>query len=250
MQTTDTATKTLGTSLKILRLAAFSATPVTARELGQALDIPRSTLYRFLKTLVQYGFLIQTRHGYIVGPYVSQVSPSPAEDWLQSHACRTQLAAIAEDIQETVVLTVIRWPHAYALTAVEGPQSVRWSFTAGSRHPLYAGASAKALLAFLSDDALEDYRRVTPLLPLASASVTSWPKLLAQIQDIRAQRYCISDSEVDEGVTALAVPVFYHQQILASISVVGPAFRFTPADHVLTLQRHAQEVERQLAAWS
>ncbi|MCL4351244.1 MAG: hypothetical protein M1318_01150 [Firmicutes bacterium] len=162
--------------------------------------------------------------------------------------CRQQLADIAHEIQETVVLTVIRWPYAFALDAVEGPRAVRWSFTVGTRHPLYAGASAKVLLAFVSDEALEDYRRVTSLTPLNDKHTpATWAVLRRQIQQIRSQHFCVSYSEVDEGVAAVAVPLFVHGMVMASISGVGPTFRFNPESHVQTLRKHVSAMEREFA---
>ena len=238
------ATKTLGMGLRILRALEFAGGPVSAQDLSRRLEIPRSTIYRFLKTLVQQGFAMQTSQGYLAGPYVTQASRSAEENWLRSSECRERLASIAEEMEETTVLTVIRWPSALALAAVEGPRAVRWSFTAGTRHPLYAGASAKVLLAFLSDEALNDYSHLSPLLALNNGeSVQSWAELRQQLDEIRVQQFCISHGEVDEGVAAVAVPIFSHGHILASVSVVGPAFRFDPRFHSSVLQNRVMEME-------
>lgn len=235
--------KTLVTGLRIVRFLEFSKEPVSAQELSRWLGLPRSTTYRFLKTLVQQGFVVQSSSGFMVGPYVNQASRGEAENALRTSGCRQHLAAIAEDIQETVVLTVIRWPYAFALDAVEGPRAVRWSFEAGTHHTLYAGASAKVLLAFLSDEALEDYSHVTSLTSPGRQTSLTWPILKEQIKDIRAQQFCVSYGEVDEGVAALAVPVFFHGAVIASISVVGPTFRFNPESYTPTLQKHVRDVE-------
>lgn len=241
------ATKTLGMGLRILRILDFAAGPLSAQDMSRRLGIPRSTIYRFLKTLVQQGFAVQTSQGYSAGPYVTQVSRSAEENWLRSSGCRERLASIAEEIEETTVLTVIRWPDAFALAAVEGPRAVRWSFTAGTRHPLYAGASAKVLLAFLAREALDDYSLVTPLIARNnSESVLSWAELKKQLEEIRVQQFSVSYGEVDEGVAALAVPIFSHGHILASVSVVGPAFRFDPTAYSSILQSRSKAIESEL----
>lgn len=238
--------KSLAMGLRILRVVELAEDPVPAQKIIQTLDMPRSTTYRLLKTLGDQGFIEQTSRGFVPGLYLTQTSRSRAEEHLQSVACRDVLSSIADAIQETVVLTVIRWPHAFALAAVEGPRAVRWSFTAGTRHPLYAGASAKVLLAYLSDDVLADYQHVTPFVPTSTHGPQCWDDVQRQIVQIRHDGYCISHGEVDEGVAALAVPLRWGSRLVGSVSVVGPEFRFAPTNHVSTLRDMVSRMEEDL----
>lgn len=238
--------KSLVSGLRVMRLLEMSESPVTAQQIGQALNMPRSTVYRLLKTLSDQGFIEPTSRGLIPGLYLTQTSRNPVEGKLQSGSCRDLLSAIAEAIEETVVLTVVRWPHAFALAAVEGPRAVRWSFTAGSRHPLYAGASAKVLLAYLSDEALADYEAVMSFFPTGSRGPQCWDDVFRQVTEIRGNGYCISRGEVDEGVAALAFPIRQGARVVGSISVVGPEFRFQPHKHVATLGEMVARIEKDI----
>lgn len=238
--------KSLTVGLRILRVVEMAEKSVSAQEMIQLLELPRSTVYRLLKTLADQGFIEQTASGFIPGLYLTQTSRNSYEQRFQSVAGRDALSAIAQTLQETVVLTVIRWPHAYALAAVEGPRAVRWSFTAGTRHPLYAGASAKVLLAYLPDDALADYQQMTPFVPVSDHGPQCWDDVQHQILQIRSHGYCMSHGEVDEGVAALALPVHLGRRLVGSVSVVGPEFRFTPNDHVATLQKMVARIEEDL----
>lgn len=238
--------KSLALGLRILRVVELAENPVSAQKIIHLLDIPRSTAYRLLKTLGDQGFIQQTSHGFVPGLYLTLTSRGRVEEKLQGGACQDVLSAIASAIQETVVLTVIRWPHAYALVAVEGLRAVRWSFKAGTRHPLYAGASAKVLLAFLSDDAFHDYQQVTPFIPTSTQGPQCWNDVQRQLRQIRNNGYCISHGEVDEGVAALAVPLQWGSQLVGSVSVVGPEFRFVPAEHVSTLRHGVARIEQDL----
>lgn len=249
MATSDTM-KSLSAGLRILRLVELGDHPVPAHSLSKILDMPRSTTYRVLKTLQEHGFIEQTPRGFIPGLYLTQASRSSAEEGLRSAACRDALSAIADTIEETVVLTVVRWPHAYALAAVEGPRAVRWSFTAGTRHPLYAGASAKVLLAFQSDAALNDYQQATRFAATSSHGPQSWDDVRRQVEQIRESGYCISYGEVDEGVAALAVPLRWGSRLVGSVSVVGPEFRFIPTEHISTLCSMVARLERELGGYS
>lgn len=238
--------KSLALGLRVLRTVEIAEDPVPAQKIIQTLGLPRSTTYRLLKTLTDQGFVEQTARGFIPGLYLTQTSRSRAEAALQGDAGREALSAIADAMQETVVLTVIRWPHAYALVAVEGPRAVRWSFVAGTRHPLYAGASAKVLLAHLFDDVLADYQQVTPFVPMSAQGPQSWDDVQRQVAQIRDDGYAISHGEVDEGVAALAFPVRWRSHLVGSVSVVGPAFRFVPTHHVATLRDMVARMENDL----
>jgi DNA-binding IclR family transcriptional regulator len=58
--------------------------------------------------------------------------------------------------------------------------------------------------------------------------VTDPKALLIELERVRAQGYACTVEELEEGLNAVAAPIFAdNNQVIASISVSGPSFRLT-----------------------
>src|SRR5690606_15619950 len=76
----------------------------------------------------------------------------------------------------------------------------------GSRGPLYAGGSAKAILAFMSE---ADQVRVAngPKTPFTPHTLTDATALLIELGRIRERGYSVDDQELVMGVFCVGVPI-------------------------------------------
>jgi DNA-binding IclR family transcriptional regulator len=113
------------------------------------------------------------------------------------------------------------------VTVVEhGPNALGYNYEIGDRGPVYAGASGKAILAFLAGNVIDSILK-KPLTPLTEATIVDPAQLRQELEKIRRVGYAISKAERAPHGTGFAVPV-----ILKSGSVVGsvglsiPFFRF------------------------
>ncbi len=71
---------------------------------------------------------------------------------------------------------------------------------------------------------LGELRSYTP------ATITDRGRLDAELAEVRAKGYAVAADELDLGLTAVAAPVRNaHGEIIASVSVSGPTFRFGAA---------------------
>ena len=129
-------------------------TPVLgAAEIVERMALPRSTVYRFVRSLRAKGLLESTGRGLYrlgwrtveLGRLAATLSPRLAATALPV------MQALAASTRETVVLTVPRGLRAVCLERVESPEALRLSFTVGVELPIERGASAKVLLAFLDE---------------------------------------------------------------------------------------------------
>jgi len=78
----------------------------------------------------------------------------------------------------------------------------------GARIPLYATASGKTILAFLSKREIEQYISKEELRPLTQATITDSAVLLRELETVRSELLAFSRQERFEGLSAMAVPVF------------------------------------------
>jgi DNA-binding IclR family transcriptional regulator len=73
-----------------------------------------------------------------------------------------------------------------------------------------------------------DARLAAPLERFTPRTMTDVKTLRTELERVRAQGYASTVEELEEGLNAVAAPVFADNgQVIAAISVSGPSFRLT-----------------------
>lgn len=236
--------------LDVLLLFNDSRPELTAGQISNLIDTPRSTTYRYIRTLRHKGFLERTDHDtFRPGPRLLQFTALAGTQEDVGALARPIMEELCRQSQETVLLTRISNRHAVCVERVETPQAVRISFERGHIQPLHAGASSKILLAYVPRDQIEDHL-LLPLQAFTENTITDPAALKEELCQIRRRGYCLSESEVDLGATAVAVPILDHNQALvAGLSIAGPTFRMgreVVEQHLNRLRTAATTIQEQL----
>jgi DNA-binding IclR family transcriptional regulator len=237
--------------LDILLLFDKTQRELSADAISSLINAPRSTTYRYIRTLCDKGFLARTAQGsYQPGPGLLQYAYLVFDESDISQIALPVMEQIMQETNETVLLTRKFGRHSVCAERVEGSQAIRITFERGRTQPLHAGASSKILLAYAGSKEWEHYVS-TPLEQSTPNTITDPDELIAQLHDIREQGYCISEGEVDEGSLAIALPILNkHEQLVAGLSVAGPAFRFDDSKikhHLSILRAGVATIQEQLA---
>ena len=96
----------------------------------------------------------------------------------------------------------------------------------GITHPLHAGSSSKAFLAWLPETEILQYLK-RKLKPVTSNTPTDPAKIVYELRQIRTRGYSQSVGERQEGSASVAAPIFDRSGTpIAVISICGPADRF------------------------
>ena len=237
--------------LDVLLLFDATRPELTADEIGRLIGAPRSTTYRYIRTLRAKGLLERTeRDSLRLGPRMMQFSAALRQQRDVGSIALPHMEALARETRETVLLTRRSNQYAVCVERVEGSHAVRITFDRGHIQPLHAGASSKILLAHVPPERLEAYL-LLPLHAYTAATVTDMATLQDQLAQIRAQGYCVTEGEVDEGAVAVAVPIKDGRgQPVAGLSTAGPSFRMgdeVVAAHLALLRPAATAIGEQLA---
>lgn len=196
---------------------------VRADELGAMLDIPVSTVYRYLRTLADFGFV--DRHGasFRLGPKLRiGTGANVSAERLIALADPALRMLVAETGETAVVVRRIGLA-SVCLHQIESDEALRVTLEPGSMHPLYAGAPGRVLLAFAPPDVLEEVlaqglRRITADSPTEA-------ELRDTLGSIVMTGFAMSQGELIKGSVAVAAPVFREDGIVGAIALIGPAFR-------------------------
>jgi DNA-binding IclR family transcriptional regulator len=210
--------------LQVLTALASHGKAMSVKDMLGATGLAQSTLYRQIALLKRWGFVTEDGGHYAPGPVSLQLALGFDMNSLLVEASRDGMAQLARTSQESVGLVVAVNDQLICLDMIESTQSLRCSFEKGRAVPLSAGASARSLLAFMSDKA-----RADALDRLHGGDLAARTSLDTELRAVRAQGYAMSDGEVDPGVWGVSAPVFRRAgrgaAASASITLMAPSSR-------------------------
>ena len=205
------------------------------RELSSELSFSPATVQRILQVLKAYEFIRQdpkTRQYYIGNIFYRFLENLNTANNLTSIG-REYLEEVSGATLETVHLNIIEGSLRICIDTIESHKVLRAGMPIGNQSPLYAGASAKCLLAFSSDRFKTQYFKTATLSPLTDDTLIDPAQLQEDLTKIKASGYAVSLGERTPGLGSLSAPVFnYKGDILASLSLAIPEIRYTQKDHL------------------
>ena len=192
---------------------------IRADELSALLYTPLSTVYRYLRTLTEFGFVEHMEHGYGLGPRLHLTGGATVtSEELIRHADPV-LRMLAAESGETAVIARRIGLTAVCLHEVPSGQALRVSCEPGSATPLVAGALAKVLLAYAPPDIQREV--------LAGAKRAG--VLRRDLATVTADGIGWSQDELFAGTLMVAAPILRQDGIAAAIGILAPTDRATPA---------------------
>lgn len=205
------------------------------RELSASLEFSPATVQRNLQILKSYEFVRQdpkTRQ-YFIGNIFYRFLENLNSSNNLARVGRKFMEEVALETLETVHLNIIEGLLRICIDTIESPKVLKAGMPIGNKSPLYAGASAKCLLAFSTGEFQDNYFKTITLFPVTDRTISRPDKLKEEISRIKKKGYAVSLGERTPGLGALSVPVFnYKGEILASLSLAIPEIRFVQEDHL------------------
>ncbi|MFY9326248.1 MAG: IclR family transcriptional regulator [Candidatus Nanopelagicales bacterium] len=236
-----TGTQAIDRAAALLVKILDSSTSLTFTQLMNETGLAKGTASRILGALERNELIQRTADGaFEAGAVVNRFALKGGGNMAISTALQPAMEAISEKTGEAVSLAVA------GFDAVENIAQVQSTFLIGSRDwvgenvPFHCSASGKVFLAYgaqvLPDKKLEK---------ITLKTITSRADLARELETVRARGYGSSNSELEEGLVAVSVPVFdANQNVIATVSVSGPNSRITPERIKLFANLLKQEVSK------
>jgi len=222
-----TGTQAVDRATSLLIAILNSAKPPLLSELARQLDLPKSTTSRMLGALERQGLIRRDRDGaYLGGDVLMRFASMQNQDSTLVNRMRPVLENLAAKTSESVNLAVPGNPGGNELKLidqVDGQYLLGATNWVGRHVPYHASALGKVLLAFGAAQI-----PTGNLQSKTSRTITSRALLSKELDKVRKVGYAIIDSELEEGLVAVAAPVFGPTGlVVAAISISGPDARIT-----------------------
>ncbi|MFI6028147.1 IclR family transcriptional regulator [Amycolatopsis magusensis] len=237
--------KSAARTLELLELlAARRNRPARLREISEALDMPRSSCYALLRTLVKYGWVRTDASGTLYGIGIRALLAGTT--YLDTDPCvriaKPVLDMLGEQLDETFHLGRLSGDKVVYLVTRASSQYLRPHSRVGRHLPAYSTALGKALLAELEADEVDEHlpAKLTALTPNTH---TDRAALLDDLAEIRERGFAVDRQENSLGVQCFALPLHYSAPATDAISCSVPLARLTPdrEAEILGAMRKARE---------
>ena len=228
--------KTVNLALVVLKMFTREKPSWGGRELAHEMELNHTNIYRILETLERNGFINKDpiSKEYSLGFAVWELGTIFYEGLNIENLINPLLEKLSEGTGESVFLTILDDEEAVTLSVIEPKNKVKFSVSAGSRAPLYVGASYRSILAFMPEDAIDNIINAK-LVAYTERTMTDPTGLLNELSLIRDKGWAASQGEYTPDVVAIAVPLIIHNKIIGSITVAGPSYRVDKAQKELFL---------------
>ncbi|MBK0422488.1 helix-turn-helix domain-containing protein [Leucobacter sp. CSA2] len=227
---TTAGSQTLSRGLRALELLAEAEAPLSIAELADGLGVHRSNAYRILRALEERRFVIRDDAGRIrLGPKLSVLARGVAPSL---HAAATPaITELAYELGMTGFLTVIDADEVVTLATVE-PSNVSATIARnpGVRHSARRGAPGHAIESSLTATEMRAYLGVD--------------EMSEEARETKRLGYAVSQSEVIDGVTSVAIPLRLAGEPPAALAVVHFKVPEDLDGVVFELRRAADHIRR------
>jgi DNA-binding IclR family transcriptional regulator len=218
--------------LRLLDCFSVDTPQLSVSELVEKLGMPKVSVYRFLRVLMNRGFVAQNQQTrkYRLGLKMFELGSIVLRQFALREAAFPLIVDLSKRSGETVHLGVLDNHQVVSIEGVESDQSLRISLPVGKRVFLHSTGRGKAILAFLPDSDVKRAIESKGLPKFTANTIVDPDELMKEILLIRRRGFAIDDEENEPEIRCVAAPVFdSEKRVLASISVSGPSVRIQRA---------------------
>lgn len=217
-------------AIGLLKILGDGTPEAGVSELARRLNVHKSTVSRLLTTLEREGLVErnQNTEKYRLGFELVRLAGQVERHGDLVELARPALEALSQAAGETINLALPDDEHVINIYQISSRHLVKDTNWVGRRTPYHCAANGKALLAWLPE--AEIARRLPARLQrFTPHTLVSRADLLTDLALARQRGYATAGEELEIGLIAIAAPVRdAHAEVVAAVSISGPAYRITP----------------------
>lgn len=220
----------LGKAMGILDIMVTYRKPMRLLDIAKDTGITSSTLYRFLNSFIEYGYVKRDEQTQMYSLTLKLAS--------MGFFCR-QNYQITGNLQSYVERISIHFSESASLCIEEGMQVVYVAIHEGPTRmlstlsrigkiaPMHCTGTGKVFLSAYTEEQLQVFVNKMGLQRFTPKTICSIEELKKELDIIRHNGYAWDDEECEMGAKCLAVPIFdYSGSIVAAFSFSCPTQRF------------------------
>lgn len=216
--------------VSILEIISKNEKPMSITEISKSLDIPKSSTFDLLYTLVDKGFLEiadENLRTFKLGIKLFMIGSTYLKKVNIIQVAHPILEKIMKETNETVFLGVENNGQVVYLDKVEPlALTMRPVAVPGSTNPMSCTGLGKSLLAVCSNERVKEITGGGKLTTKTKKSIDNYEDLMIDLEKTRKRGYAIDDRESQEEIYCIAVPIYdYTNKPIAAVSISSLVYR-------------------------
>lgn len=219
-------------ALSVLDLFSVEHPELTLAEISRHMDVHKSSVLRILATLESTGLLSKDgRSGrYRLGLRILELAGQVLSRYDLRTVAGPYMEELARKSGEIIHLAIRDGDHIVYLDKKGQGQVLTVATRIGGRHPAYASAMGKVLLAGLPAEESAVLIGSAPLARLTPHTITEPAALAEELVRVRSAGYALDNEESFPGISCVAAPIRDRGgRVTAAISVTVPTQRMGSA---------------------
>jgi DNA-binding IclR family transcriptional regulator len=245
---TATASARPGDRLIAIVESFLEAPRQSLSEVSAACGMDPSTTSRYLRLLVEHGWLErdEVSRVYCLGVRLLTVGQAARQTQPLRGRLLPHMHNLLSTFDETINLAVHRADEVVIIEALESRRSIRGGATVGDRDDWFVSSLGKAILAHQPDRGVRELLRTRPLVRRTEKTRIDADDILADLADIRRRGYALDDEESEIGMKCVGVPIRDDRgRYSHALSISGPTVRIDAQleDIIAALREVAHKVD-------
>jgi DNA-binding IclR family transcriptional regulator len=227
----DSPSAAVERALAMLEAVAQESEGLSNAEISRKLNIPKSSASYILRTLETRGYLTRDPESgkYRVGLKILSLSRGALGGRDVRGVALPIMRRLTQQTGLTCHLAVLDGPEAVYIEKVEPEGFIRMDTWVGRRMRVHATSVGKALVAHIPQEQLEQILRQSGMERRTSKTIGTMPRLLKELEKVRAQGYAVDDEENNLGARCVGAPIFDERGLIeASLGLSGTTQQVSP----------------------
>jgi IclR family transcriptional regulator, KDG regulon repressor len=209
--------------LDLIEAMATANHELTITEANRKFKIPKSSVYSILQTLKSRGYIDKDKEDrYFLTLKIFSLGSTLVDSLDLRGRIYPLLKEMTEKARITGHIAVLDDGYAVYIEKVEVLGAVRLTTWVGKRMHVHSTAIGKALVAYFSDEEIEQYVERYGLQRLTDKTITNLRDFKKELARVRANGYSTANEENESSVRAIAAPVLDHAgNTVAAVNLGG-----------------------------
>ena len=209
----------------ILEVLATERDGMGVTQLGEKLDLHKSTVHRLLNTMMSLGYIDKKP---ITGVYcLGMKFVELASLYLGSVELKAEanyyIREYIDRIGLPIQMAILSDGEALYIEKVEQSNSIRIYAEIGRRVPIHCSSVGKALVFDYSDEEIAEMYKDRPMEKFTEHTMTNIADLIADINLARERGWSYNRGEFEADVKSVAAPIYDYRGVI--IAAIGAPYR-------------------------
>ena len=215
--------RSIDRSIKVLELLSQSSKGLTLVEIQKILDIPKSSAFDILQTLLSANMIMPNHFDskrYVIGIKSFIIGNAYESDFIK--VSRPHIKKLAQELGKTVFLGVEKDGKVIYIDKYEPKSTIITTAVLGTRNPVYCTALGKAIMSTYSKDDVIEILKSSKMSPLTKFTITNISEYIKDLEKVKEKGYSVDNREMEERMLCVAAPIYDATgNIVGAISASG-----------------------------